>query len=255
MPSIPIDTRPTVPASEAGLDISAVLDRSPFGALQFLVLFFTFVTLVMDGFDIQAIAFAAPALTREWSIERSALGPVLASALLGMALGAALIGQYGDRHGRRNALVASCTLMAVGSLCSAFATQPLQLGIFRFLTGVGMGGAMPNSTALMFEFAPLVWRQVATSVALVGVPLGGMLGAALARAVVPELGWRALFIVGGLIPGVLALFMWRLLPESPRYLSTRPERADELSKLLNRISGTDVASATTRFVGGVSAAA
>jgi AAHS family 4-hydroxybenzoate transporter-like MFS transporter len=107
----------------------------------------------------------------------------------------------------------------------------------------------------MFEFAPLVWRQVATSVALCGVPLGGMLGAALARAVVPELGWRALFIVGGLIPGVLALFMWRLMPESPRFLSTRPERADELSKLLNRISGTNIASVVTRYVGGVSAAA
>jgi AAHS family 4-hydroxybenzoate transporter-like MFS transporter len=118
-----------------------------------------------------------------------------------------------------------------------------------------MGGAMPNSTALMFEFAPLIWRQVATSVALVGVPLGGMLGAALARAVVPELGWRALFVVGGVIPGVLALVMWRLMPESPRYLSTRPERAEELSRLINRIAGTDIASAASRFVGGVSAAA
>lgn len=244
--------RPT--SDGQGLDVSAVLDRAPFGGLQFLVLAFTFVTLVMDGFDIQAIAFAAPALTKEWNIERSALGPVLAAALFGMALGAALIGQYGDRHGRRNALVASCTLMAVGSICSAFATQPLELGVFRFLTGVGMGGAMPNSTALMFEFAPLVWRQVATSVALVGVPLGGMLGAALARALVPEIGWRALFVVGGLIPGVLALVMWRLMPESPRYLSTRPERADELSRLLNRISGSEIASAATRFIGGVSTA-
>ena len=81
-----------------------------------------------------------------------------------------------------------------------------------------------------------------------------MLGAALARTLVPEIGWRALFVVGGTIPGVLALVMWRLMPESPRYLSTRPERAGELSRLLNRISGSNIANAATRFIGGVSAA-
>jgi len=252
MAAIQVEPPTSAASGEPGLEVSAVLDRARFGGLQLLVLAFTFVTLVMDGFDIQAIAFAAPALTREWNIERSALGPVLASALLGMALGAALIGQYGDRRGRRNALIASCALMAVGSICSAMAAGPLELGLFRFLTGVGMGGAMPNSTALMFEFAPLLWRQLATSIALVGVPLGGMLGAALARTLVPEIGWRALFVVGGAIPGVLALVMWRLMPESPRYLSTRPERAEELSRLLNRISGSNVANAATRFVGGVS---
>lgn len=255
MSAIQVEPSTPTPSGQPGLDVSAVLDHARFGGLQLLVLAFTFVTLVMDGFDIQAIAFAAPALTQEWNIERSALGPVLASALLGMALGAALIGQYGDRRGRRNALIASCALMAVGSICSALATGPLELGVFRFLTGVGMGGAMPNSTALMFEFAPLVWRQIATSIALVGVPLGGMLGAALARTLVPEIGWRALFVVGGTIPGVLALVMWRLMPESPRYLSTRPERAEELSRLLNRISGSNIANAATRFIGGVSAAA
>ena len=156
MSAIQVEPSTPTPSGQPGLDVSAVLDHARFGGLQLLVLAFTFVTLVMDGFDIQAIAFAAPALTQEWNIERSALGPVLASALLGMALGAALIGQYGDRRGRRNALIASCALMAVGSICSALATGPLELGLFRFLTGVGMGGAMPNSTALMFEFAPLV---------------------------------------------------------------------------------------------------
>jgi len=255
MSAIPMSSPAPAASGEPGLDVGAVLDRARFGGLQFLVLVFTFITLVMDGFDIQAIAFAAPALTAQWQIERSALGPVLASALLGMALGAALIGQYGDRRGRRNALVASCALMAVGSICSATANGPIELGFYRFLTGVGMGGAMPNATALMFEFAPLTWRLVATSIALVGVPLGGMLGAALARELVPQIGWRALFIVGGAIPGGLALLMWRLLPESPRYLSTRPERADELSRLLNRISGSDIANVTTRYLGNATAKA
>jgi MFS transporter, AAHS family, 4-hydroxybenzoate transporter len=235
---------------EGPVDVSAVLDQARFGPVQLTVLAFTFFTLIMDGFDIQAIAFAAPALTEAWHIERSSLGPVLAAALLGMAGGAAGFGLIGDRYGRKTALTVSCVLMAVGSLASAFATGPLELAAFRFITGIGLGGALPNSTALMFEFAPKPWRQVATSAALVGVPLGGLLGAALARSMIPELGWQALFVVGGFIPALLALVMWWALPESPRYLSARPHRATELASLLNRIARAQRYLSTAHFVGG-----
>jgi AAHS family 4-hydroxybenzoate transporter-like MFS transporter len=232
------------------VDVSLVLDEARFGPLQLVVLALAFLTLVMDGFDIQAIAFAAPALTEVWGIERSSLGPVLAAALLGMAAGAAGIGVLGDRHGRKTALVFSCVLMAAGSLASAFATGPMELAALRFVTGIGLGGALPNATALMFEFAPKAWRHVATSVALVGVPLGGMLGAALARSMIPELGWQALFVAGGLLPALLAAVMWRALPESPRYLSARPMRFKELADLLNRLAGAERYVPTSQFVGG-----
>lgn len=235
--------------AEAGVEVSAVLDSARFGTLQLMVLAFTFVTLVMDGFDIQAIAFAAPALTQTWAIERSSLGPVLAAGLLGMAAGAAGLGSLGDRQGRKSALIASCWLMAVGSLASAFANDPLQLALFRFVTGIGLGGAMPNSTALMFEFAPKVWRQIATTTALVGVPLGGMLGAVLARWMIPELGWQSLFVVGAVVPAILALVMHWALPESPRYLSARPERIDELARIMNRVVGAALYDRTSRFAG------
>lgn len=234
---------------QAAVDISRVLDGAPFGRVQRVVLALTFLTLVMDGFDIQAIAFAAPGLTQAWGIERSELGPVLASALLGMAVGAAGIGLLGDRYGRRHALIASCALMAFGSLGSAVASSAIELGVLRFITGIGMGGALPNSTALMFEFAPKIWRQVATSAALVGVPLGGMFGAAIARPLVPEFGWQALFVIGGVIPALLALLMWKVLPESPRYLCTQPSRTDELSALMNRLAGSAVSSGGSRFIG------
>jgi AAHS family 4-hydroxybenzoate transporter-like MFS transporter len=238
------------PQAKGPVDVSTVLDEARFGPLQLVVLAFTFLTLVMDGFDIQAIAFAAPALTEAWGIERSSLGPVLAAALLGMAAGAAGIGVLGDRYGRKTALTFSCVLMAVGSLASAFATGPMELAALRFVTGVGLGGALPNSTALMFEFAPKAWRQVATSAALVGVPLGGMLGAALARSMIPELGWQALFVVGGFIPALLAMVMWLALPESPRYLSARPMRYKELAHLLNRLAHAEHYFPTSQFVGG-----
>jgi AAHS family 4-hydroxybenzoate transporter-like MFS transporter len=230
--------------------VRALLDGARFGALQGLVLTFCFVVLVMDGFDIQAIAFAAPALTEAWDISRTALGPVLAASLLGMAVGAAGIGPLGDRYGRKNALVLTCVLMAVGSAFSALAHTPVALATFRFVTGIGLGGAMPNATALMFEFAPRRWRQLATSFALIGVPLGGVVGAGIARWMIPELGWQAPFVVGGAIPALLAPAMWCALPESPRYLSGRPDQLARLAKILNRIVGEHRFLATTKFVGG-----
>ncbi len=230
------------------VNVSAVLDTARFGAAQFTVLAFTFFALVMDGFDIQAIAFTAPALTVAWGIERSSLGPVLAAALLGMAVGAAMIGSFGDRSGRKTALVMSCVMMAVGSTASAFASGPMELAFYRFVTGIGLGGAMPNATALMFEFAPKRWRHLATATALVGVPLGGMLGAAIARGLVPAYGWQALFLIGGAIPAILGATMWLLLPESPRFLTMQPRRTGELAKLLNRIAGEVKFSADLRYI-------
>jgi MFS transporter, AAHS family, 4-hydroxybenzoate transporter len=241
-----LDTRGIAENAEA-IDVSTVLDGARFGAAQYTVLAFTFVALVMDGFDIQAIAFAAPALTELWQIERSTLGPVLAAALLGMVIGAGGLGPLGDRHGRKTALLASCALMGIGSFASAFAAGPMELAAYRFLTGIGLGGAMPNATALMFEFAPRRWRQVATSVALIGVPLGGMVGAALARWLIPAFGWQALFVVGGIVPVLLACAMWPLLPESPRYLATQHARAPELLQLMNRIAGGNRYTASVRF--------
>lgn len=230
------------------VDVSTVLDSAPLGGVQLVVLAFTFLTLVMDGFDIQTIAFAAPALLEDWGIQRSSLGPVLAAALLGMALGAAAVGTLGDRRGRKSALVLSCALMAVGSIASALASGPEDLAMYRFITGIGLGGALPNATALMFEFAPRRWRHIATSIALVGVPLGGLLGAALARWLILEHGWRALFIVGGVIPAILAGAIWPLVPESPRFLARTRSRAAELSRLLNRLAVSNRYTAAGRFV-------
>ena len=231
-----------------GVDVSAILDASRFGAVQCTVLAFTFFALVMDGFDIQAIAFAAPALTKIWAIERSVLGPVFAAALLGMVIGAAGIGLVGDSYGRKSALILSSALVGLGSLASSLARGPIELAVLRLLTGIGLGGVLPNSTALMFEFAPKAWRQIATAAALVGVLIGGMVGAAIAKSLIPLFGWRALFVVGGMIPALLACVMLPFLPESPRYLAGRQTAASKLADLMNRICATDRYTASSRFV-------
>jgi len=221
----------------ARVEVTTIVDHARFGQYALMVSVLTTLALVFDGFDIQAIAFAAPKLMSEWGIDRGALAPILAAGLLGMFVGALLLGIAGDRYGRRRALLASVALMAVSSLLAATADGPTPLSTYRFLTGVGLGGALPNAAALMVEFAPLAVRTVVVAITVVGVPIGGMIGAAIAARLVPTYGWPSIFVLGGVLPAALLFAMAWLLPESPQYLARRPERARELANTLNRVLG------------------
>jgi len=229
------------------VEVTGVIDRTRFGSYALTVSVLTTLALVFDGFDIQAIAFAAPRLMSDWSMDRAALAPILAAGLLGMFVGALVLGIAGDRYGRRRALLASIALMALSSLLAATADGPAPLAAYRFLTGLGLGGALPNATALMVEFAPLAIRTVIVAITVVGVPIGGMIGAAIAARLVPAFGWPSIFVLGGVLPGVLLLAMAWLLPESPHYLARHPQRSKELARILNRVLGAARYDGSERF--------
>jgi AAHS family 4-hydroxybenzoate transporter-like MFS transporter len=230
------------PVASAGADavqVGPLLDNGRFVGLPLLVAVFTTLTFVFDGFDIQAIAFAAPKLLTEWGIDRKALAPVLAAGLIGMAIGASCLGALGDYFGRKRALVASLSFVAVGCWLSAHASGLDQLAIFRLVTGLGLGGCLPNAAALIVEFAPLRVRNVVMSITVVGVPIGGLLGAWLAGALIPAFGWRSIFIVGAILPAILAIAMLFWLAESARFLAVKPQRWPQLAQLLNRLTSSD----------------
>jgi AAHS family 4-hydroxybenzoate transporter-like MFS transporter len=218
------------------VEVGQLLDTGRFAGLPALVAVFTTLTLVFDGFDIQAIAFAAPSLLAEWGLGRPTLAPVLAAGLLGMGLGGLALGPAGDRIGRRRALIASLVLVSLASLATSVASNPSELALCRLLTGVGLGGTLPNAAALIAEFTPLTVRSLAVTVTVVGVPIGGILGASVAAEIIPAFGWRAIFIVGGVLPGLLAVAAMFLLPESPRFLTVTRERWPELARVLNRLT-------------------
>jgi MFS transporter, AAHS family, 4-hydroxybenzoate transporter len=242
-------TEVSIAASEShSVHVSDVVDRCTFRGLPLLVSTFTVLTFVFDGFDIQAVAFVAPDLLKEWGITRAAFGPVLAAGLIGMALGSLLLGPLGDRVGRRSAIVGSLLIVALGSLASAFVDSAGELAAYRFLTGLGIGGGIPSATALMMEFAPLKSRNLAVSVTVVGVPIGGVLGAEVAARLLPTFGWQSVFVAGALLPVALAIAMWLVMPESPRFLARRPARSAELARMLNRLVGADRFNASDRFV-------
>ena len=185
--------------------VGALLDGSPWSTYQKFVTVLAAVVTIFDGFDIQILAFTIPLLTREWQIERSQFGPVLATGLVGMALGSLIAGYYGDRFGRRPAILGSVIVFGLATTATAVTHSVTGLTILRFFTGIGTGGALPNVSALVAEFAPLRRRASAVKLTILCIPLGGMLGGILAASLLPRFGWRGLYAFGGGLPLLLAV--------------------------------------------------
>ena len=230
------------------VDVGNVLDSARFRGLPLLVMVCAASVMILDGFDIQIMGFASPALASEWGIHRSALAPAFAAALIGMAIGGFTLGPYGDRRGRRPAILLAVLLFSLGTLVTAWAPNLEILVALRFVTGIGLGGALPNATALMAEFAPPKVRGQSIAAALVGVPIGGMLGAAIAAEVIPVFGWRTIFLIGGVLPLLSGVALYFLLPESARFLAANPGREKDLAGILNRVVGEQRFTAAQSFI-------
>jgi len=155
-----------------------------------------------------------------------------------MMVGGTLAGMVGDRFGRRSALIGSALLFGATTAAASLVNGLVGLGTLRFIAGLGLGGALPNATALVSEYVPRRHRPLAVTLTIVCVPLGGTLAGLLAIQVLPDLGWRALFVLGGIAPVAVALLLIRFLPESPRYLIRHPGRWPELVRILRRMGYT-----------------
>jgi AAHS family 4-hydroxybenzoate transporter-like MFS transporter len=130
---------------DAVLDVRDFLDRRGIARTQWLILVLCFLVLVADGFHSSAIAFVAPAFAQELGISKLALGPVLSAALVGLGIGAFAAGPIADRMGRKRVLMAAVLVCSVGSLLSASARTAPTLLVYRLITGLGIGAAMPTA--------------------------------------------------------------------------------------------------------------
>jgi MFS transporter, AAHS family, 4-hydroxybenzoate transporter len=168
---------------------------------------------MVEGFDNQAIGFVGPAIIRSWHLQAAAFGPILSAGLFGALFGSAL-GGVGDRYGRLPALAFTTLLFASGTLATAWATAPSQLVVLRFLTGIGLGGTLPNAMALAADLCPARIRATVVSGVVIGMPLGAGIGGFGVAALIAGSGWQSVFIVGGLVPLPVLLFLWLFSPRA-----------------------------------------
>ncbi len=230
------------------IDVPRAIDAHPVGRFQIQLLVVCAAVLMADGFDTQAISFVVPDLVRHFGASRAQIGPVLSAGLFGLMLGALFISPLADRVGRRRIIITSTLLFGGFTVATAFAQDLNQILVLRALTGLGLGGAMPNAIALIAEFSPQRRRTVMVMTMFCGFSLGGVVSGVLAAWLIPAYGWRSVFIVGGVFPLLLAPFLLIWLPESVRFLALAGQENIRVGRLLARIGPALRYPAGTEFV-------
>jgi MFS transporter, AAHS family, 4-hydroxybenzoate transporter len=235
-------------ADQSVIQVSRLLDERGLSSFQVKLLAWSFFVVLIDGYDIGAIAFAAPSLAKEWALKPGSLGPVFSASLIGILFGSALFGWVGDRYGRKAALVQSNLLFGVFTLAAAFATNLDQMFWLRLLAGLGIGGVIPNVVAINAESAPRELRATLAILAVGFVPLGGAIPGFVTAALVPQYGWQILFIIGGIVPIAIAAAAMIGLPESIKYMALHEGQRATMEKLIAAIRPGYVVPAGARFV-------
>lgn len=227
------------------IDVQKFINSHKLSAVQIITLLLCFFIVAVDGFDTTAIGFIAPAIRAEWGLSPAQLAPVFGAGLAGLMAGAFLFGPLADRFGRKSILLVCVAFFGAASLVSAYSTSVDMLTVLRFLTGLGLGGAMPNSVTLSSEYAPEKHRSVLVTTMFCGFTLGSALGGVAAAQIVADYGWRAVLVIGGVLPLALVPLLWLALPESARYLVMKGLKPEQVRHTLQRIApGEDLSQAS-----------
>src|SRR5580658_6941851 len=235
-------------AGEAEVQVSHFLDQRGLGAFQIKLIIWSVLLAMIDGYDIGAIAFAAPSLIKEWHIAPKALGLVLSASNIGVLFGSQIFGWVGDRFGRKTALILSNLLFGIFTFIAAYSTNLTELSWLRFFAGLGIGGVIPNLVAINAESAPRNLRATLAIIAVGLVPLGGALAGFAAAALVPTHGWQILFEIGGIVPIVFALLAVFGLPESIKFMAIHERQRPKMLALLKAIRPDFTVPPNARFV-------
>ncbi|MDH1932207.1 MFS transporter [Pseudomonas plecoglossicida] len=219
------------------VNIREWIDSRPMTRYQWGILFLCFCIVTLDGFDAAIMGFIAPAILQEWGISKTAFGPIMAAAMVGLAVGALVSGPWSDKIGRRRVLLASVITFGTFSLLSGFAQSPMQLAALRFLTGLGLGAAMPNCTTLLSEFIPARLRGSLVTLMFMGFGLGSAMGGFVSAWMLPHWGWNSLLILGGVLPLLMLPLLWRGLPESVEFMVGKGLPSARIAKALRPLGG------------------
>jgi MFS transporter, AAHS family, 4-hydroxybenzoate transporter len=214
------------------IGLKTLIDQGTWSTRQIAALILICLTMLFDGVDQLVLSMAMPAVARDWHLAPGAFGAVISVGLAGVGLGTLFGGALGDRMGRKRLLIYSVGTFSVFTLVSAASRDMTFLLWARFLSGWGLGSAIPNATTLVSEITPRRRAGLAITLAAASIPLGGVVGGILAKNLLPEFGWRALFSAAGVAPLIICLLLTWLLPESPQFLLRDAKPAGRLTAVL-----------------------
>lgn len=232
--------------TSSAIDVKTWIDSRPISRYQWLVLALCSLIILFDGYDAAVMGFIAPSLIQEWGIAPAQMGVIFGAGMFGVALGALIAGPYSDRLGRKRVLLVSVMGFGVFCLFSAFARNPYEMAVLRFLTGLGLGAVMPNCVTLVSEYMPQRRRGLMVTLMYCGFNIGSGAGGFVAAGLLPVGGWKSVLLLGGICPlAILPVLVWAL-PESALYMVVRNKAQSQIQQLLERMGG--VFEPATRFV-------
>jgi AAHS family 4-hydroxybenzoate transporter-like MFS transporter len=235
-------------ADQPVVQVSRLLDERGLSSFQIKLLIWSFFIVLIDGYDIAAIAFAAPSLAKEWALKPGSLGPVFSASLIGILFGSAIFGWVGDRYGRKTALIGSNLLFGIFTFAAAYSTNLDQMFWLRLLAGLGIGGVIPNAVAINAESAPRKLRATLAIIAVSCVPLGGAVPGFVTAVFVPQYGWQILFLIGGIVPIIIAVAAMLGLPESIKFMALHEGQRRKMESTIKAIRPDYQVPANAKFV-------
>lgn len=204
------------------LDPRKIIDDGAMSMRQWIVVFLMIILNALDGFDVLSSAFAAPGITKEWGIDRAALGIVLSAELVGMGFGSVILGGMADKMGRKITMIVCLLLMAFGMFMASNAGGVNPMVAFRFITGIGIGGMLAATNAVVAESTNAGARRTAIAAYVAGYPLGAIIGGFASSAwLLPDHGWRAIFLFGAVVTAALIPLVMLLVPETAAFHVTK----------------------------------
>ena len=219
-----------------GIDVGRLIDERPMSAMQITVVVLCAVAIFLDGYDLQAMSLAVPSLARQWGRPPEDFGLALAAAQIGLSLGGAVLAHFGDRLGRRIAVIGSLLLFGLATVATATAATPGEFVFWRILTGIGIGACVPNCNAWTAEYVPERFRSVIVVAMNAAVGLGAFSAGFIAPPLLHAIGWRGIFMVGGIAPIVTAGLVLLAAPESLKFLMTRRAQDGRIGKIVSRVA-------------------
>jgi MFS family permease len=186
--------------------------------LQIGVVALCFLLNFNDGIDVLLVSFTGAEIMKEFGLTNAELGYIFSAGLGGMTAGCFILAPFGDRIGRRKIFLISLTLISLGMLLANFSTTYGLLLVCRVITGLGIGGILPNLATVAAEFSTDKTRDFNVGIVQGGWPLGAILTGFVSAWIVPLHGWRFAYLTAGLFSLAMLVAVFFVLPESPEYL-------------------------------------